>query len=160
MENFFDDRALSALCLNDKEFFPMLKKRKGKVLEVYNTNRWVRRKDGEKMPGLNVLLKGIHSHIHVNQKFPICKRLFAQKCEKNFFYHQVSIRNFPNVRELWIGSHPCEGKVFYEGFPKIFITEEYAHYAKRWAPKDCDYTVVTQEEFDKVVASFGRTQAE
>ncbi|BAU79953.1 hypothetical protein A9K97_gp398 [Tokyovirus A1] len=159
MEEFLDDSELASCCVNDEGLIESLKKRKENTLTVYDINSWrKRRSDESKMPGMNVLLNGVHSNLYTNQKFPSCKRLFAKKCEKNFFYHQVSKRNFPNVEELWIGSHPCDGKVFYEGFPKIFITPEYSHYAKRWAPKNCTYVSITQQEFDSAVSSFDKQE--
>nr|WNL49640.1 hypothetical protein MarFTMF_124 [Marseillevirus sp.] len=155
MEEFFDDSSLVAFCANG-ETPVFLEQRKKNTLTVYKLNSWKRKgkKSSLQMKGVNVLLDGIHSNLYTCERFPHCKRLFVKKCEKNFFYHEVGTTNFPKLKELWIGSHPCEPKIFFERFPKIFITTEYARYAKRWAPKDCNYGVITQEEFDKAISSF------
>nr|WQM86916.1 hypothetical protein [Marseillevirus cajuinensis] len=155
MEYFFDDGTLASACINDEELLPILEERNKKTLLIHDRYTW--QKIGEENAGHpNILLDAVYSNLKTIQRFPDCKRLFARKCEKNFFYHQVGSRNFPNLEELWIHSHPCESKVFYEKFPKIFITQEYANYVKRWAPKGCDCTIITPQEFEAAIAAFER----
>ena len=48
----------------------------------------------------------------IRSKF-ICNKLFVIDCDKNFVYYTIHKGNFPNTKELYLASHPCDSIVFY-----------------------------------------------
>lgn len=100
-----------------------------------------------KYPHRVVSLLGTSHNLPHGVSFPNCKVLFAERCEKNFFFFFVNRRNFPELEEVWLFTHPCESNIFYMKIPKIVLIGHYASYEK-W--KSCPETTLskgTPEEF-------------
>ena len=41
--------------------------------------------------------------------YPDIEKLVLNRCDKNFIYHKIRRKYFPNVQEMWLFSHPCGG---------------------------------------------------
>jgi hypothetical protein len=50
-------------------------------------------------------------HPYDGPKFPDVEILVMNGCDKNFVYYWLNKRIFPNVKEIWLNSHPCDSSV-------------------------------------------------
>ncbi|AHA46342.1 hypothetical protein ISTM_444 [Insectomime virus] len=138
--------------LKDSEFVSFFsavgqpeKIKKNLVIEIGNYYSFAKLKG--KYPHRVVSLLGTSHNLPQGVSFPKCKVLFAERCEKNFFFFFVNKRNFPALEEVWLFSHPCESNIFYMQIPKVVLIGHYKSY-KKW--KNCPETTVsegTPEEF-------------
>ena len=82
----------------------------------------------------------------LKNKFSQTHTLFLNRCDKNFTFYHLCPSIFPNVRKIYLNSHPCEYSVVHR-FPRNihFFMEEgyYQRYATRWEYK---YNVVPVSE--------------
>lgn len=73
-----------------------------------------------------------------------CETLVLDQCDKNFVYYWLDSGVFPNVRNIFLLSHPCEPNVFSRWYniqkyypsktiPNIFLAHYYERYKNRWA---------------------------
>lgn len=46
---------------------------------------------------------------HLERCHPSIQQLILNECDKNFIYVDVSRKKFPNVKKMWLFSHPCGG---------------------------------------------------
>ncbi|SOB73953.1 hypothetical protein BQ9231_00070 [Cedratvirus lausannensis] len=83
--------------------------------------------------------------------FPNCHTLFVVDCDKNFVFHHVLQRHFPNVTRLFLYSHPCDSCVLYRDFPIIYLAERHAHYKKRWVPDRKNVYLISQERLEEEI---------
>ncbi|AEA07281.1 hypothetical protein LAU_0431 [Lausannevirus] len=86
--------------------------------------------------------------------FPHCKKLFVEKCEKNFFFFFVNRRNFPELEELWLNSHPCESNIFFMDIPKIFLVDYYQRYERYGSSPKTVVSRATGKEFSEEKAKY------
>lgn len=72
---------------------------------------------------------------HFSGTYPAITHLILDDCDKNFIYVGVSRRSFPNVKNMWLFSHPCGGgggdQLYYtferDDF-KLVVLDEYEKY--------------------------------
>ena len=95
----------------------------------------------------------------VRVKFPNCKVLFVDRCEKNFVYFYIRKRTFPNLEEVFLACSPCEPQIFYEGFKKIHLTKNYERYKERWAKNNDTVDVISEEQFKEELAKYKEEEA-
>lgn len=87
-------------------------------------------------------------------RFPNAEKIFIRDCDKNFVYKNVDERRFPNAKELWLISHPCES-YFFQRFPNstiYLLTDSYNYYKGHWF-SDQRVKSVEWEELQKEVDS-------
>jgi hypothetical protein len=44
--------------------------------------------------------------------FPVVENLFLLDCDKNFVFFWLNCSTFPNVKKIYLSSHPCDPNVF------------------------------------------------
>lgn len=76
-----------------------------------------------------------------------CKKLFLDCCEKNFVYFFANKKYFPNVTDLYLGSHPCEPEVLWRKFDNIYLLDNYSRYKKRWAENSTNVKIISNQDF-------------
>lgn len=55
-------------------------------------------------------------------------------CDKNFIYYWMKPEVFPDLKTIYLNSHPCESKVFYRfKDATIYLDTRYQRYKDRWA---------------------------
>ena len=84
--------------------------------------------------------------------FPDAENVFIDSCNKNFVYYWADKSTFPNAKNLYLKSHPCESIVFRRKFESINVHEAYRRYVERWGGSNAH--VVSDEEYDKLINSF------
>ena len=59
-------------------------------------------------------------------------------CDKNFVFYWMLPRVLPTLKTVYLWSHPCEPDVFRvldKMGATVFLHEDWARYAPRWAPE-------------------------
>ena len=78
----------------------------------------------------------IHPIADFSFSFENVKEVHAVDCDKNFVYYWLSESEFPNMRKLYLSSHPCEPGVL-NGFQNInttiYLSNFFDRYKNRWA---------------------------
>nr|WIL04387.1 putative protein-disulfide isomerase [Cedratvirus lena]WIL04977.1 putative protein-disulfide isomerase [Cedratvirus duvanny] len=83
--------------------------------------------------------------------FPHCQTLFVVDCDKNFVFHHILQKHFPNVSRLFLYSHPCDSCVLQREFPIIYLAERHANYKERWAKERKDVYLITREKLEEEI---------
>ena len=66
-------------------------------------------------------------------KFAADTSHFAE-CDKNFVYYWLNKNTFPNVKSVYLLSHPCDMRVLHRNFNVIYLRDIfYQRYKTRWA---------------------------
>ncbi len=79
----------------------------------------------------------------MNRPVFMCRKLFVDNCDKNFIYYRLNKYSFPNVRELWLASHPTDPEVIHRPFDKIYLLDQYKYLQRYWAPRNTDIESVS-----------------
>jgi len=90
--------------------------------------------------------------IHPYRNGPIFKgteTLFMNSCDKNFVYYWLNNQTFPNVKTIYLSSHPCEYPVM-RRFPQsqIYLNDWYQRYKTRWADDLTNVNVMKGDEIN------------
>lgn len=66
-------------------------------------------------------------------------------CDKNFVYYWLNQRTFPNVKKIYLSSHPCDPRVL-NRFPQstLLLDKFYEEYKTRWS-RDLNNIVIIEE---------------
>ncbi len=70
--------------------------------------------------------------------FPNAKEIVLTSCDKNFTYALLYRRNFPQLRQIYLRSHPCDPLVFYRFFGSERRNKVKWTVSQRWAKFECD----------------------
>lgn len=86
------------------------------------------------------ILNGL-GDIHPFRYGPLIKSdvVFFHRCDKNFIFYWMTRKDvFPNLKEVYLNSHPCDPRIVRAMFitPAIRwnITDYWWHYIPRWDP--------------------------
>lgn len=81
-----------------------------------------------------VILQGF-GDLHPYKDGPkfLAEKLFVRRCDKNFVFYWINKQTFPNMKELYLLSHPCEPRVLRQNIPTIYLADNFHRYKKRWA---------------------------
>ncbi len=115
----------------------------------------------------NVILAK-YGDIHPYKNGPIfeCETLFLHSCDKNFLAYWLSKHTFPNLKKLYVGSHPSEsytldkyankkGKEYIVSkFDEIYLHERFATYKQRWWPNIDNIKIISASDYDKELESY------
>lgn len=69
--------------------------------------------------------------------------IFATDCNKNFVYYWLNRRCFPNLRTLYLMSHPCEPHVLNQKYVTVVLGDTWEGYKKTW---DWNNHVIIRDE--------------
>ena len=83
--------------------------------------------------------------------FPDCQTVFVVNCDKNFVFHHILERHFPNATRLFLYSHPCDSCVLYRNFPMIYMAERHKHYKESWVPDRKNIYLINQEQLEEEI---------
>jgi hypothetical protein len=81
--------------------------------------------------------------------FPDVETVIMQRCDKNFVYYWANKAPFPNMKKLYMLSHPCDPGMFHHWDHMgvdVFLTERFKHYKERWAKIYENVTIFTEEQ--------------
>lgn len=91
--------------------------------------------------------------------FNDAKYVYMDKCNKNFVYYWLDKETFPNVKKIYLDSHPCEPCVFKRfsvgehynpsGETPLVLSENYKEYKTRWANDFDNVTINSPDEMMK-----------
>ncbi|BCS83515.1 hypothetical protein QLL95_gp0608 [Cotonvirus japonicus] len=90
-------------------------------------------------PGINPTIKPYFT----------CKTLFVDSCDKNFVYYFIDKSSFPFVKNLYLGSHPCEPEVLWRKFDNIYLLDKYSTYKERWSKNNDNIKIISDTDFIK-----------
>ena len=97
---------------------------------------------------------------HLKAIFPRCETLFIDDCEKNYVYYNLDTHHFPNVKKIYINSHPCEYSVLHRHFLvngeiEIFLSEKwYYYYKERWFAEGSYIKPIKSEDMEKELKKY------
>lgn len=82
-----------------------------------------------------VILKGFGDlHPYRNGPKFSAETVYVYNCDKNFVYYWINRSTFPNVKKLYLLSHPCEPPVLNQNIPEFYLEDGYyRRYKDRWA---------------------------
>ena len=109
---------------------------------------------GKVITNKHVRLSNYHD-IHLFRNRPIfshAETLFVTDCDKNFTYYWVDHRIFPNVKNLYLVSHPCNYEVVNRIFRHIHLSNRFAKYARH--SMHYNVTIVEDEYVNSLLDTF------
>jgi hypothetical protein len=86
--------------------------------------------------------------LHSHPIFPNAKEIIVRNCDKNYVYYHIDDRTFPNLKNLYLLSHPCEPSFFIrftKPEQKILLSNHYKEYKERWAKNRTDVILIDPE---------------
>lgn len=77
-----------------------------------------------------------YGDIHLFHDGPIfmANKVYINHCDKNFIFYWINKQYFPNIKELYILSHPCEPSVLQRDISYIYLSDKYKKYKEGWVP--------------------------
>jgi len=91
----------------------------------------------------------------------MCEKLFLIQCDKNFVFHWMDKRTFPNLREVYIGSHPCEPCVLTDNkFDTVYLHEAYTSYKEMWWPDEENVKLISDENYEAALKNYDEVSEE
>ncbi|CAH6420003.1 Hypothetical protein HVR_LOCUS1056 [uncultured virus] len=110
---------------------------------------------GKTIRNSTVILKGF-GDIHPFNNGPkfLANTLFVHNCDKNFVYYWVNKSVFPNMKKLYLMSHPCEPEVLNQRIDRIYLANSYLRYKNRWAPRCNNVTMMEYEKMETEMNSY------
>lgn len=107
--------------------------------------------DGRVIPGRLAILHNVGTCICFKKEpLFLCDKLFVFCCDKNFVHDSLRERFFPRLKEVYLGSHPCERYVL-DRFGKVFLHERQKSYKERWARDNPKVGILTDKEFRRAL---------
>lgn len=101
-----------------------------------------------------VSLSHYHGLTHRSKPVFTCKKLFVRNCDETFIYFNLVKESFPNVRELWLDSHPTDSTVLNGPFDKIYLLDKYRLHRFLWAAYNPDIELVDGKKFQSELDKF------
>jgi hypothetical protein len=80
-----------------------------------------------------------------------CKNLFLNKCDKNFVYYWLDKKYFPNLVNVYLGSHPCEYNVLYRDLGcncNVYLHENYRNYGSHRT------NIISRKKYNELLNSY------
>jgi hypothetical protein len=105
----------------------------------------------------NIVILNRYGDIHPYSDGPkfLANKLYVRACDKNFVYYWINRYTFPNVKDLYLLSHPCEPTVLHRAFERIYLSEgDYNHYKERWASEKDNITSVKMDDIIKEIETY------
>lgn len=152
MFRWFGLRALVTKTQENRNIFQQIKPNAELVINNLNTTpkNIVGREEWSSLKNINIddqlIVLDKMGDIHPTQLKPIfnCTTLVVKNCDKNFVYYWINSNVFPNVKYIFLLSHPCEPTFFSQWYNiqhhsanritlNIFLAHYYAGYKNRWA---------------------------
>jgi len=101
----------------------------------------------------------IHPFRQPGPIFEQADTLFIRDCNKNFVYYWLKPSIFPNVKNIYLASHPCEPMIFnqWEANTTIYLSEFYSGYKLRWAKNNLNVKVISKSEIEDTLKEFEDT---
>ena len=132
---------------------------KSKALKLSGTNiRW----DTLKRKRINnkVVILGEFGDIHPFKNGPIfmAEKVYIEWCDKNFIYYWIDETTFPNAKEVYLMSHPCEPETLWRDFDHIYLTEQFWQYKERWAKDHDNITMMKKQVIKDRIASYEKEE--
>lgn len=109
----------------------------------------------KKITNKTVILSS-YGDIHPFKPIPVflCETLVLHLCDKNFLAYWLNKSVFPNVKTIYIGSHPCEYYVLTRDLGNIHLHEKYERYKSRWWSNLDNVKLISAKDYDCFVESF------
>ena len=104
----------------------------------------------------NYVILSKYGDIHPFHNGPIflCETLMLNRCDKNFLRYWFKSKTFPNVKTVYIGSHPGDWYVLNDKDMDIFLTEGYFNwYYDRWWSEKHNIKSISQLNYDAILNS-------
>ena len=99
-------------------------------------------------------------HPYANPIFQKCEELFLDRCDKNFVGYWLKQKTFPNLKKIFVGSHPRDWSVLANDWIinnhiQVLLIENYFDYykTKKWSKYEHIQRISTKDYYD-IVNSF------
>lgn len=84
-----------------------------------------------------------------------CENLILNNCNKNFVYYWLDKKTFPKVKNVFLGSHPCEFEVLARMDSDIYVHDMFERYTRRGGNQDRkNVKVILDEDYQKVLNDY------
>lgn len=105
---------------------------------------------GKKIHNKSVILTK-YGDIHPFADGPVfaCNNLVLDECDKNFLAYWLNKTTFPNAKNIYIKSHPCDRYVLNHEFEKVYLHEQYKRYKDRWWPLLDNISVINDGDYEQ-----------
>lgn len=110
---------------------------------------------GKTIYNKNVVLSR-YGDIHGFPEGPVfkCENLVLDQCDKNFLCYWLHKQTFPNVKQIFIGSHPCDHYVLPRNFQEIHLHERFKRYKDRWWSHLDNIKTIFDSDYNKILESY------
>jgi hypothetical protein len=110
---------------------------------------------GKVIHNKNVILAKYDDVHFFNGPVFLCEILFLIQCDKNFAFHWLTDRSFPNLREVYLASHPCEPVVLIRNQSiDVYLHDTYIGYKEAWWPDRENIKLISGESFETALRQY------
>ena len=114
---------------------------------------------GKVINNKNIILSR-YGDIHPFSNGPVfnCENLIMEGCDKNFVYYWMNQQTFPNAKNVYLNSHPCDYDVLGRQFKNIYLHESYSRYKERWGGKNVK--VISDKDYESLINTYEEASEE
>lgn len=109
---------------------------------------------GKVIHNKNVVLAKYDDIHFFNGPVFLCEMLFLIQCDKNFAFYWLDNRTFPNLKEVYLGSHPCESSVLTRNQVNVHLHETYTSYKESWWWNNDNINLISGETFEAILKEY------
>jgi len=84
----------------------------------------------------------------------LAEKVYVTGYSRLFIYHRVRKSLFPNLKHLYLLSHPYNPEVLHRKFEHIYLSSEFYCYKHLWADQLTSITSVEPDDIMKEIASY------
>ena len=92
-------------------------------------------------------------HPCTNKPIFMAETLFVENCNKNFIYYWLHENNFPNIKKVYLLSHPCEKIVLHRKLGTIYLVGNFGNF-KKWNTECDNVKTITTDEFNNELKKY------
>lgn len=83
----------------------------------------------------------------------LAETVFVENCDKNFVFNWMNKHYFPQLRTLFLASHPCEPMVLNQDY-NIYLLDRFRRYGERWGNPHHPIATITKDEFNSLLSNY------
>jgi len=116
---------------------------------------------GKTITNKNVILTR-YGDVHGFDNSPVftCETLFLDSCDKNFIAYWLNKGTFPNVKTVYLDSHPCDHYCLPKDIDKIYLHSAWRRYKERWWSNRDNIELIDDEAYKTQLSSYAEDSEE